>query len=175
MNRRQRGGTQRNGSYGATTQMQSLGHRGCGWLAAHVLAIATVPGGPSAISQQSDGDGSMVEIPRAEQPIEVRYALASEAYEEAAALARDYTENKSVVFSEMVMATLSQEPGVATGKAEHIVRASAGWQAFVKRLVEAKNEAGRLKTALKAIQIEADRIKQEGIRNATERKYSRYG
>ena len=117
----------------------------------------------------------MRDLPEHERPIEVRYEIAARAYNEAAKVARSYKENKAIVFDKMVKEVMQFDPKLPMNKAQMMARASDAWQAFVDRLLEAADEAGNRKSELKAIEIEADRLKQAAIAQATERKYSRYG
>jgi hypothetical protein len=111
----------------------------------------------------------MRDLPEHEQPLSERYRLAGKAWREVQARATDYKENKDIVFSEMVMEVIKRE-GVPVNRAERIVKASRPWKEFIEKLVDASNEAGDLRIELKALEIEAEEIKQRNINAARERR-----
>jgi len=106
-----------------------------------------------------------------ERPLAERYRLAAGAWRQADRLAKDYKENKEAVLSRMVMEAMRQDPGLATNKAERMVKGSKQWAEFLEKLIEACNKAADLKIELKAIEIEAEDIKQKNIQAARERRY----
>ena len=113
----------------------------------------------------------LTDVPKNEQPLAERYRLAARTWREADGVARYYKENKEAVLSQMVMAAMDNDPGIAINKAERLVKGSKHWEEFIKKLVDAHNLAADLKIEMKAIEIEAEDIKQRNIRAAQERRY----
>lgn len=113
----------------------------------------------------------MHDIQEHERPLAERYRLAATAWRKADRLAKDYKENKEAVLSRMVMEAVRQDSTLATNKAERMVKASETWRIFLDKLVTAVNDAADLKIELKAIEIEAEDIKQRNIQAARERRY----
>ena len=111
----------------------------------------------------------------AEQPLAERYRIISTKWREADKRARYYKENKSAVFSRMVMKTAEIEGDLPTNKLELKVRASDAWATWLEEMAEAVNEAADLKEELTALKIEADDLTRRQIESATERKYGRFG
>ena len=113
----------------------------------------------------------MRDLQEHERPLAERYRLAAKAANEASKVSRYYRENKGIVFAQMVMEVLRQDPSLPVNKAELLVKASDAWKAFIDRLLEASDQAGEKKTDLKTIEIEAESIKQANISAARERRY----
>ena len=113
----------------------------------------------------------MHDLQEHERPLAERYRLAAGAWRKADRLAKDYKENKEAVLSRMVMEAMKQDPALATNKAERMVKGSEAWRIFLGKLIEAINEASDLKIEMRAIEIEAEDIKQANIRAARERRY----
>ena len=113
----------------------------------------------------------MHDLPEHERPLAERYRLAASAWRKADRLAKDYKENKEAVLSRMVMEAMRQDPELATNRAERTVKASDAWRIFLGKLIDAANEAADLKIEMRAIEIEAEEIKQKNINMARERRY----
>ena len=87
--------------------------------------------------------------PGSNQPYSEQYRLAAEAWVAQDSAARMLEETKTAVLSQMI----SQQGDIAYNKAERQVKASAEWNEFLKRMVDARTAANSAKVRLKYVEM----------------------
>lgn len=111
------------------------------------------------------------ELPAHERPLEERHAIAGREWTEAAAEARRYRENKSMMRERMIAEVLKERGDMPHNKARHLVEASDGWSDFMGKLIEAANRAGELKEVYENLKLEIEMDRRRDIQASLERKY----
>ena len=78
------------------------------------------------------------------QPWSEQWRIAAEAWVDADAAARALEETKSAVFAQLVLG----QGDIAVNKAEHAVKGSPQWHDHLKKIVDAKTHANKLRVRM---------------------------
>jgi hypothetical protein len=94
-------------------------------------------------------DDAPTEVPLEDRPISTRYYLVAREWADLDAAAHIQEELKTTVLEQKKTALIKANPGLAENKAERVVKSSPEWEAYIRKMCDARGAANLLKQRMK--------------------------